>query len=177
MKVGMCPNHPVERVTWNEIHQFIDKINRKNGLGGCKQNRPSRDCLRLPSEAEWEFAARRSTHTMYAFLPPYSSLDRYSWYVNNSNRQTHPVGLTIPIFGLHDMYGNVSEIVLDAYRKRLSGKPDPSRSSYWNCDYVMRGGNWMSEAKDLRSASRNKYSNCDGTTKSSRRGFRLVKVL
>jgi formylglycine-generating enzyme required for sulfatase activity len=97
---------PVESVSWNDVQDFIKKLNEKEG--GNK--------YRLPSEAEWEYAARAGTATRYSFGDDESKLGDYAWYMVNSGDKTHDVGQKKPNpWGLYDMHGNVWEWVQDIY--------------------------------------------------------------
>ena len=152
--VGMCPNHPVERVSWKEVQEYIKKLNAFLGLRGCKGGpKDPRGCLRLPTEAEWEYAARAGKETAYFFGNDSSVLGNYAWYSRNSGGRTHRVGTRSPNpWKLYDMYGNVWEWVQDGYRKSLPGGKDPlvTGGSY----RVLRGGSWDNDAWYLRSAYR-----------------------
>ena len=118
--MGSNPSHfkncggdcPVEEVSWNDVQEYIGKLNGRSG------GRP----YRLPTEAEWEYAARAGTTTdTYAgdLTKPRGKdpvLNRIAWYNENSGRKTHPVGRKAPnAFGLNDMLGNVWEWVGDRY--------------------------------------------------------------
>jgi formylglycine-generating enzyme required for sulfatase activity len=93
------PNIPVDNVSKDDIHAFLDKLNAKND--GYK--------YRLPTEAEWEYAARAGAPD-----PPRASLGDYAWFADNSKDESHPVGLKKPnAWGLYDMLGNVRETVED----------------------------------------------------------------
>jgi len=99
-------DHPVENVSWEDVQQFIQKLNAKEGKEAC----------RLPTEAEWEYAARAGTTTIYSFGNNASQLGNYAWYDENSGNTTHPVGDKPPNpWGLYDMHGNVWEWVQDWY--------------------------------------------------------------
>ena len=87
------PDCPVEQVSWDDVQAFIAKLNAREG--GQR--------YRLPTEAEWEYAARAGTSG-----DRYGNLDAIAWYVDNSRDRTHPVGQKAPnAWGLHDMLGNV----------------------------------------------------------------------
>ena len=108
---------------------------------------------RLPTEAEWEYAARAGTSTRY-----YGSLQAIAWYEDNSEEQRHPVGTKAAnAFGLHDMLGNVSEWVLDRYYDRYYDDSDPIDVDLpvaANATGVARGGSWVSNAEGVRVSGR-----------------------
>jgi formylglycine-generating enzyme required for sulfatase activity len=170
--MGNNPSHfkgddlPVEQVSWNEVQDFIRKLNEKEGT----------DKYRLPSEAEWEYACRAGTTTRYSFGDSESKLGDYAWYRENSGgKMTHPVGKKKPNpWGLYDMDGNVWEWTQDTWYRDYDGAP--TDGSAWESAYfplrVRRGGSWDSIAGSCRSASR-------GNNVPSRRncfiGFRLLE--
>ena len=137
-------NCPVEQVSWNDIQQFIQRLNNQSG----KQ-------YRLPTEAEWEYAARSGGKSeKYAGG---NDVDAVAWYDGNSGRETHPVGQKQPNgLGLYDMSGNVWEWCSDWYGEKYYGQsfrdnPDgPSSGSY----RVLRGGSWYTKPRYVRVASR-----------------------
>jgi len=145
-------NLPVENVSWNDAQDFVKKLNEKEGT----------DKYRLPSEAEWEYAARAGTTTRYSFGNDDSDLGDYAWYNYNSSRKTHPVGQKQPNpWGLYDMHGNVWEWVQDEWHSDYNGAP--TDGSAWedgsNSYRVWRGGGWISIAGFCRSAQRDtRYS-------------------
>jgi formylglycine-generating enzyme required for sulfatase activity len=134
---------PVEQVAWDEAQSFVNKLNeRGDGF-----------IYRLPSEAEWEYACRAGTIGDYA-----GDLNDMAWYLDNSEKGTHPVGLKKPnAFGLYDMHGNVFEWCQDTYHQNYKGAP--TDGSAWveggePNSRVLRGGSWLYEADLLRSAYR-----------------------
>jgi formylglycine-generating enzyme required for sulfatase activity len=160
-------NLPVESVSWNEVQDFIKKLNEKEG--GNK--------YRLPSEAEWEYSARAGTTTRYSFSDDESKLGDYAWYDNNSGSETHNVGQKKPNpWGLYDMHGNVREWLQDVYHDSYDGAPlDGSAWESGVSSYrVNRGGAWFDGAGSCRSAYRN--SN-DASEHDGDIGFRLVRIL
>ena len=173
-RVKMCPNHPVERVSWYDVQEYIKKINDSLGLKGCKGTPyDMKGCYRLPTEAEWEYAARGGTKTAYFFGDDPLALGKYAWYWKNSGERTHKVGTKAPNpRGLYDVYGNVWEWVQDGYKGELPGGKNPLVA--FGSGRIARGGSWYDFAWYLRSASRflgdSRYGN-NGV------GFRLVRTL
>jgi formylglycine-generating enzyme required for sulfatase activity len=145
---SLCPNNPVEQVSWDDTQAFIHRLNRtQDGY-----------FYRLPTEAEWEYAARAKTQTVYYFGNNANVLGDYAWFSDNSGGQTHAVATKLPNdFGLYDMHGNVWQWVQDYYRsfkKRDVIDPSgPSSGSY----RVLRGGGWNRGARHLRAALRINY--------------------
>ena len=169
----LCPDNPVERVSWNEVQGLIKRLNDSLNLTGCDGTpRDSKGCYRLPTEAEWEFATRGKTKTAYSFGNMPRLLKGHAWYRRNSEFKTHPVGLKSPNpYGLYDVHGNVSEWVQDEYLKELPGGIDPlADSGYYR---VIRGGSSQSLARYLRSSNRASDSPRLGGINV---GFRLVRA-
>jgi len=146
-------NCPVEEVSWNDVQDFIAALNARDSR-----------IYRLPTEAEWEYAARAGTTTAFYngdITQEYSdpidpNLDAIGWYGGNSGSTTHPVAQKQPnAWGLYDMSGNVWEWCQDwygAYPDNASVDPGgPSDASL----RVIRGGSWFNYARDCRSALRN----------------------
>jgi len=105
---------PVESISWNEVQDFIKKLNEKEGTNK----------HRLPTEAEWEYAARAGTTTRYSFGDDDSKLGEYAWYSENSGDKTHPVGKKgANPWGLYDVHGNVWEWVQDPWHDTYNGAP------------------------------------------------------
>jgi formylglycine-generating enzyme required for sulfatase activity len=126
---------------------------------------------RLPTEAEWEYAARAGTRTKYSFGNDESVLGDYAWYRANAGGKTHPVGQKkANPWGLYDMHGNVWEWVGEKdywYAKDYSG-----RWLGWHGGLrVVRGGSWSRSARNLRSASR---EGREPGYRNLNRGFRLA---
>ena len=145
--VGMCPDHPVENVSWDDVQKFHQRLNGMLGIA-----EPGR-MYRLPTEAEWEYAARAGTGTAYWFGDDARKLGEHAWYGENSGGKTRPVGLKPPNpWGLRDMHGNVWEWTQDYYGRELPGGKDPLRGS--GANRVIRGGGWDDDVRSLRSASR-----------------------
>ncbi|MBF0527977.1 MAG: formylglycine-generating enzyme family protein [Deltaproteobacteria bacterium] len=155
---------PVESVSFNEILDFISRLNDKEG--GAE--------YRLPTEAEWEYAARAGNTGAYCFGNDTDKLDEYAWYSNNSGGRTHPVGRKRPnAWGLYDMHGNVWEWCRDRYgnypSKPVTDPQGPSRGAFRQD----RGGGWDSWAYILRSAFR---SGQETATRYNFLGFRLART-
>jgi formylglycine-generating enzyme required for sulfatase activity len=157
-------NLPVEKVSWDDVQEFVKKLNAKEGT----------DKYRLPSEAEWEYACRAGTTTRYSFGDSESNLGEYAWYDDNSGGETHPVGQKKPNpWGLYDMHGNVWEWVQDTWHSDYDGAPSDGSAWAGSGAYrVYRGGSWNDLARYCRAAYR--YFNVQGY-RSSYLGFRLVK--
>jgi len=141
-----CSDCPIDDVSWNEVQDFIDEL---NGLTG-KQ-------YRLPTEAEWEYAARAGTTTKWYCGDDESCLDDIAWNMGNSNEQTHPVGQKEPnALGLYDMSGNVYEWVQDWYGEdyySVSPSTDPQGPDS-GFARAKRGGGWRYNGTYCRSFNR-----------------------
>src|SRR2546430_1221121 len=105
-KVQGEPHLPITNVSWKDIQEFIQRLNSREG----------KTKYRLPTEAEWEYAARANSVKAYSFGDDSSRLNEYAWYLDNSDRMLHKVGQRRPnVWGLYDIYGNVREWVQDWY--------------------------------------------------------------
>ena len=136
---------PVERVSWEEAQQFVAKLNE----------REPGERYRLPTEAEWEYAARAGSTTAYSFGNDAGQLGEYAWYRENSDGKTHPVGERKPNkWGLHDMHGNVWEWVQDWYGDYTAATVTDPAGPAAGSDRVIRGGSWSNSAGLCRSADR-----------------------
>ncbi|MFN4256511.1 MAG: SUMF1/EgtB/PvdO family nonheme iron enzyme [Saprospiraceae bacterium] len=136
-----CDNCPIETVGWKDVQAFIQKLNARTGRK-----------FRLPTEIEWEYAARggaMSKNYKYAGSNDPSSV---AWFAKNAGKKTHPVGQKqANELGLHDMSGNVWEWCQDNY------KPYPCASGSEVPNWVMRGGSLKYEADACRTTARTKY--------------------
>jgi formylglycine-generating enzyme required for sulfatase activity len=158
---------PVENVTWELCRSFVEKANA----------RLERYELRLPTEAEWEYACRAGSTGDYTTQGGAADLGRYAWYGANAEGQTHGVGLKAPnAWGLHDMYGNVWEWCSDEYG-RYAPEPaiDPvgSQGGAGSERHVLRGGAWNSIPEHVNSVYRDA---AEADMMSSYSGFRCVLV-
>jgi formylglycine-generating enzyme required for sulfatase activity len=183
-------NHPVEVVSWNDTQEFIKKLNQKTG-----QN------YRLPSEAEWEYAARGGQQSKGYKYAGSNDIEEVAWYYENSgekkqveyiekkylglsktkktkieitNRQTHPVGQKKPNeLGIYDMSGNIWEWCEDTWHDNY--KNAPNNNSAWvdekYANRVLRCGSWRNYSEYCRTALRGYNS---PTYRSNYNGFRLV---
>ena len=146
---GLGDNYPAYYISWNDCQGFISKLNQLTGL-----------TFRLPTEAEWEYAARgghkATTQTLYSGS---DTIDDVAWYASNSSSSTHPVaGKAANVLGLYDMSGNVWEWCNDWYGSYSSGaQTDPTGPSSGSFR-VLRGGNWGDGATYCRVAFRNEGS-------------------
>jgi formylglycine-generating enzyme required for sulfatase activity len=149
------PNHPVEKVSWNDAQAFCKKLSQKTGR-----------TYRLPSEAEWEYACRARTTTPFHFGETITSA--LANYAGNYTYQSEPKGqyreqstevgsFPANAFGLCDMHGNVWEWCEDVYHKNYVDAPTDGKA--WNVDgesnaRLLRGGSWIRYPRGCRSASR-----------------------
>ena len=126
---------PVETISWNDCQEFIKKLNQF-----------TREKFSLPTEAQWEFAARGGNLSKGYKYAGSNNLDEVAWFLDNSNRQTHPVAQKKPNeLGLYDMSGNVKEWCNDLYNKdyyRLSPQFNP-QGPMSGIERVLRGGSFV----------------------------------
>ena len=162
------PSLPVEGITWTEAMNFCAKLNLKKE----KMELPEGMIFRLPSEAEWEYAARAGSKTTFFFGEDSKKLTNFAWISENSEGSTKPVGLLAPnSWGFLDIYGNVREWCLDGYGPRPSGKLTNPLLGWSNMDKVNRGGSWDSCDACCETAKRMNYGE---NYQSSDIGFRLA---
>jgi len=167
--MGVNPSHfkgadlPVERVSWVDVQTFIQQLNRKSG-----------EHYRLPSEAEWEYAAKAGSQGRYSWNGGPDKAYLYAWFEKGSDEKTHPVGQKrANAFGLYDMHGNVWEWVEDCWKDNYDGAPSDGEA--WepgDCNKrVLRGGSWDNYSNYLLSAYRTWFSK---GARYSNLGIRLV---
>jgi formylglycine-generating enzyme required for sulfatase activity len=143
------PQNPVDSVSWDGCQAFLGKLNERF--------RVSAKTFRLPTEAEWEYACRAGSTSIFYFGDDEHRLGEHAWFGDNADGKTHPVGQKKPnAWGLYDMYGSVwlwcaDWYGADYYRKSPASDPaGPAAGS----ERVMRGGSWYRGAVNCRSADR-----------------------
>ena len=165
-------NSPVEQVSWNDAVTFCNALSDAAGLrrpyDGSSNIDLSAPGFRLPTEAEWEYAARAGTNGSR-----YGNLDAIAWHGGNSGSTTHAVGGKLPnAWGLYDMLGNVWEWTHDWYFGYGSGPvTDPAGPSVGS-NRVVRGGSWLNDARRVRAPYRISF---DPGFRGSYLGFRPVR--
>ncbi len=160
-----CPQCPVETVSWDDIQAFLTKLNAGGGS------------YRLPSEAEWEYAARggqQSKGFQYAGSNDWAAV---AWYYENTGNRTHRVGQKqANELGLFDMSGNVREWVQDCWHASYDGAP--SNGQAWeegDCvRRAIRGGSWYGKPSYVRSANRFWYA---PYFRNNNLGFRVARTV
>jgi formylglycine-generating enzyme required for sulfatase activity len=163
----------VELITWNDAVEFCQKataeLRQKKLIG-------EREVIRLPSEAEWEYACRAGTTTVYSFGDDVKQLGDYAWFKGNAAGNDPPVGMKKPNpWGLYDLHGYIWEWCQDSWHDSYSGAP--ADGSAWveqgSKERVIRGGAWSAPAESATSAFRMRAAieaRSDGI------GFRCVKA-
>ena len=155
--------NPVERVSWNDCQEFVSRLNSLTGR-----------TFRLPTEAEWEYAARGGNKSRHYKYSGSDNIDEVAWYRDNSGSKTHAVGTKSPNeLGIYDMSGNVWEWCSDWYggysASAQTNPQGPSSGSY----RVLRGGSWINYAGNCRVSIR---SYDDPGNSNINFGLRLVLV-
>jgi formylglycine-generating enzyme required for sulfatase activity len=144
-----CDQCPVERVSWDDVQEFIKKLNAKTGK-----------TYRLPTEAEWEYAARGGGKQTYAYAGS-NTVNEVAWYSSNAGSKTHPVGeKKANELGLYDMSGNVREWCQDWYADDYYAKSPSSNPQGLSTgsNRVLRGGSWFDNPAYVRVADRTYYT-------------------
>lgn len=147
---------PVICVSWQDANAYVSWLNQRVRPGSSTDGP-----YRLPSEAQWEYAARAGTTTYFWWGDDDAAASSHAWYKDNSGGATRPVGLKPPnAFGLYDMVGNVWQWTEDCYAANYAtaspeGRPNESAN---DCLRVDRGGSWLYPAWLLRSATRERNS-------------------
>ena len=152
---------PVDSVSWEDVQEFTQKLNERESGSGYR--------YRLPSEAEWEYAARAGTTGAR-----YGELEEIAWYEANSGEEPHPVGMKrANAWGLHDMLGSVWEWTADWYETYPTGSVTDPEGPSTGSNRVARGGSWYYYAGYVRSADRRDDS---PGYRHYNIGFRLVRT-
>ena len=177
-QAGICKNHPVEQVSWDDAKKFIKKLNTM-------QNTYT---YRLPTEAEWEYVAKAGLPAEYSYGWGGDFDGNYAWYSGNSKNQTHEVGTKNGVPSpqnpndlMYDMSGNVWQWIEDWYGENYGLTPeqlkvttqDPQDPSTAGSNRVVRGGGWSYDARVLRSGVRSGYG---PGNRYNGLGFRLVRT-
>ena len=156
-----CDDCPVENVSWNDAQAYISKLNQQTGKS-----------YRLPTEAEWEFAARGGKQSKGYKYSGSNTLGSVAWYADNSSSQTHAEGQKqANELGIYDMSGNVWEWCEDWYGGYSSSSQTNPKGPQNRSFRVLRGGSWNYVAKDCRVSDRRYYY---PVYRNSSGGFRLV---
>jgi formylglycine-generating enzyme required for sulfatase activity len=156
-----CDQCPVEQVSWNDVQEFIGKLNQKTGKK-----------YRLPTEAEWEFAARDGVKSKGYLYSGGNDAGTVAWYTDNSGSKTHSVGSKqANELGIFDMSGNVWEWCSGWYGGYSGTFQRNPQGAFSGLSRVLRGGGWNNRASHCRVTARSGHypdgrSNCIG--------FRLV---
>ena len=154
-------NLPVEKVSWDDCQEFISKLNRITGK-----------MFRLPTEAEWEYAARGGKKSRGYQFSGSNNLSDVAWYAKKSKEKTHAVGTKqANELGIYDMSGNVWEWCLGWYDQYSSSSQVNPTGANSGARCVCRGGSWFSAARSCRSSCR--YGNASGY-RDINLGLRLV---
>ncbi|MDR3261780.1 MAG: formylglycine-generating enzyme family protein, partial [Tannerella sp.] len=154
-------NLPVEGVSWNAVQEFISKLNAQTGKN-----------YRLPTEAEWEYAARGGESSRGYKYSGSNNVGEVAWYSGNSGDKTHPVGTKkANELGIYDMSGNVWEWCSDWYGAYSSSSQTNPQGATSGSYRVARGGGWSGYARNVRVPFRN--ARAPGN-RSSYLGFRLA---
>ncbi|MCG8417648.1 MAG: SUMF1/EgtB/PvdO family nonheme iron enzyme [Proteobacteria bacterium] len=197
---GCSPDRPVQKVSWRDVIEFLNKLSEREQLTPCYSGTEDEiewnqkcDGFRLPTEAEWEYACRAGSQTVYSFGDDVSQLGEYAWYGEDSSTSAaHPVGGKKPNdWGLYDMHSNVWEWVWDwygPYAVRPSGEVsvNPSRPEnvaevdVWDPQKeevvkgrvrTLRGGSFGNGSRFLRCGGRSRFRPTDVDRDT---GFRAV---
>ena len=169
-------NLPVENVTFDDVKEFIRKLNIKTGRTGTGNE------YRLPTEAEWEYAARGGGNNGYRYSGS-NDIGEAAWYLSNSATETYPLGTTHHVgtkkangLGLYDMSGNVSEWVSDIYGEYGATPQTNPKGPAEGLYLLSRGGSFTNSEWRVRLSFRNNVQNDSRTPayKSKDLGFRLA---
>lgn len=154
------PQRPVENVSWYWAQRFIVGLNDLLGF-----DRNTGRHFRLPTEAEWEYAAKNAKEGKYPLFSGSDDLREIGWYKGNSHGETKNVGKRLPtLLGIHDMSGNVYEWCEDWYSETTYGQYATKESCVnpWGPDSgafrIVRGGNWTRKQLSCQNVYRNYHA-------------------
>ncbi len=170
--ISQTERDPVVCVSWHDARAYISWLNRKVRLTST-----SGGPYRLPTESEWEYAARAGTTTRFWWGDDETAASSYAWHRDNSGRHTHPVGSMPPNpFGLYDIVGNVWQWTEDCYADDYSKSPADGQAAETadTCLRVDRGGSWLYPVWLLRSATRERNP---ADYRDIIMGFRVARIL
>jgi sulfatase modifying factor 1 len=157
----LCDECPVEMVSWNDAQEFIQKLNAQSGK-----------TYRLPTEAEWEYAAKGGKNSKRYAYSGSNEIDSIAWYTNNSSNVPHIVGTKKPNeLGIYDMSGNVGEWCQDFWSKYSSSDEINPLVDEGNRDHIIRGCNFYWRADRCSNSNRDTAL---PDFKSEAIGFRIV---
>jgi formylglycine-generating enzyme required for sulfatase activity len=178
---GMGDAYPVYNVSWYDAVAYANGLSERDGLKPCYTISGtdvtcdwSADGWRLPTEAEWEYAARGGSMSKGYTYAGSNDVNAVAWILPNSWASTRPVGTKAPNeLGLYDMSGNVWEWVWDSYGAYASGSQTDPRGAASGPSWADRGGGWSAGAEGARAANRGCDS--DPAHRDGDLGFRLVR--
>jgi formylglycine-generating enzyme required for sulfatase activity len=182
-------NQPVIHVDWNDAVAYCNWLSEKEGLSPCYSGKGklvecdfSANGYRLPTEAEWEYAARGGQNSQGFIYAGSDNPDEVAWYADNSDDRLHPVGEKgSNELGLYDICGNIFEWCWDWYDKDYYavspdsdplGPPPPQDPKPWEFIRVRRSGSWREDKENIRISSRS----FDSIDYPGDNGFRLVRT-
>jgi len=163
---GVGDDYPMYYVSWDDVQEFIKKLNKQTGKN-----------YRLPTEAEWEYAAHGGNRSLGYKYSGSNKVDDVAWYNGNAGGNSHPVGTRLPNeLGIYDMSGNIAEWCNDWYGEYQDSPQHNPQGQIIGNKRVVRGNSWYWDADRSRICSRGE-SEGDGVLQNARYngiGFRLV---
>jgi formylglycine-generating enzyme required for sulfatase activity len=182
-------SQPVIQVDWNDAVNYCNWLSEKEGLTPCYSGKGkltecdfSANGYRLPTEAEWEYAARGGHKNQTFIYAGSNNPDKVAWYAENSNDRLHPVGHKLPnALSLYDMCGNIFEWCWDWYEEDYYaispvsdplGPPPPQTNTPWEFIHARRSGSWREGTNNIHVYSRS----FDSMNYAGDNGMRLVRT-